>query len=257
MSVTVPGLEKILKGVLHYNKSIKHELVPFFREILDKPAPKSILITCVDSRIVASRILQSEPGAYFLLRNPGNFIPKYECLETSVPSGTAAALELACVHNNANTIGVIGHSDCKSLNMLFDKKDTFEEENVESSALNTWMCINGKDTISKWKEFEKSGFNKCLTFSETDNHQFEAFIDTENEFCAKDKFSQINTLEQLKNVNKYNFLQDKIQGHKLKGYALWLDVCKSEVYLFSYNEKRFVKIDEDSYEKLYSECQTV
>ncbi len=104
MSVIVPGLEKILKGVLQYNKSLKSELVPFFREILDKPAPKSILITCVDSRIVASRILQSEPGAYFLLRNPGNFIPKYECLETSVASGTAAALELACVHNNANTV---------------------------------------------------------------------------------------------------------------------------------------------------------
>jgi len=48
-----------------------------------------------------------------------------------------------------------------------------------------------------------------------------------------------------------------MKDNKLKGYALWLDVCKSEVYLFSYKEKRFIKIDEESYEKLYSECQTV
>ena len=103
-SSIVPGLEKLLKGVLQYNNTLKSELVPFFREILDKPAPKSILITCVDSRIVASRVLQSQPGDYFLCRNPGNFIPKYESRETRVPGGTASALELACIQNNANTV---------------------------------------------------------------------------------------------------------------------------------------------------------
>ena len=111
MSTIVPGLEKILKGVLQYNNTIKSELVPLFREILDKPAPKSILITCVDSRIVASRVLQSQPGDYFLCRNPGNFIPKYECEETIVPGAIASALELACVVNNANTVIKIFRSD--------------------------------------------------------------------------------------------------------------------------------------------------
>ena len=35
----------------------------------------------------------------------------------------------------------------------------------DSSALSTWMKLNGGDTIEKWKEFEKSGYKKCLTFS--------------------------------------------------------------------------------------------
>ena len=43
----------------------------------------------------------------------GNFIPKYEDLETTVPSAIPAAVELACVNNKANTIAVVGHSDCK------------------------------------------------------------------------------------------------------------------------------------------------
>ncbi len=68
------GMAKILKGVLKYNKSVKGELLPIFREILDKPSPKSILVTCLDSRIVATRILQAEPGAYFLIRSPGIYI---------------------------------------------------------------------------------------------------------------------------------------------------------------------------------------
>jgi hypothetical protein len=67
---------------------------------------------------------------------------------------------------------------------------------------------------------------------------------------------KINTLEQLKNVNNYDFLRDKMDKNFLRGYALWVDVQNSEVYMFSYKEKRFVKIDEGSYEKLYKECET-
>ena len=48
------GMAKILKGVLKYNKSVKGELLPIFREILDKPSHKSILIR--------------SPGIYICLR---------------------------------------------------------------------------------------------------------------------------------------------------------------------------------------------
>ena len=65
-------MEKILHGILKYQKSVKGELVPLFREILDKPPPKSIIFTGVDNRIVASSLLQIEPGSAFVLRNPGN-----------------------------------------------------------------------------------------------------------------------------------------------------------------------------------------
>lgn len=57
-------------------------------------------------------------------------------------------------------------------------------------------------------------------------------------------------------MNNYNFLKDRFNKHLLKGYALWLDVYTSDVYMFSYNEKRFIKIDENTYEQLYKECST-
>ena len=113
MSVVHKGMGKILDGVLRYQRNLAGELVPFFREILDKPSPKTIMVTCTDSRILISRLVQADPGAYFLVRSLGNFIPKYESLETSVPSGTPAALELACVINKCNSIVVVGHSDSK------------------------------------------------------------------------------------------------------------------------------------------------
>lgn len=113
MSLVHRGMGKILDGVLRYQRNLAGELVPYFREILDRPTPKTIMVTCIDSRIVASRLVQAEPGAYFLVRSLGNFIPKYESLETSIPSGTPAALELACVITKVNTVVVVGHSDSK------------------------------------------------------------------------------------------------------------------------------------------------
>lgn len=241
---------------MKYQKEAKSELIPFFREILDKPAPKSIILTCVDSRLVASQLLNADPGAYFMIRTPGNFIPKYESSETSVPSAIPAALELACVVNNASTIAVIGHSDCKTLNMLYDMRKTFDQE-VKSIATQTelkkWLLANGKDTIEKFAEFENSGFKKKLTFSENHPTKFEAYIDPDNIYGVKEKFSQINTLEQLKNVNNYNFLKQKMSEKSLKGHALWLDVQSLDVYMFSYVAKRFIIVDESTYEKLYKE----
>lgn len=251
------GMGKILSGILKYQKTIIGELKPFFREILDKPAPKSIIVSCVDSRIVASRLLQAEPGAYFLIRNPGNFIPKYECLDTSVANGTPAAFELACVHNKVNTIVVLGHSDSKPLNMLFQMRSNLDDNMCDNtSELKKWLVLNGRDTVEKFKSFENSGFKQALKFSEYGN-QFEAYIDPENKFSIADKFSQINTLEQLKNINNYNFLKEKISNNQLRGYALWIDLKTSDIYMFSYKEKRFINIDENSYDTLYKECQIV
>lgn len=46
----------------------------------------------------------------------GNFIPKYENPAGNGPctaGNTSASFELACVHNNANTVAIVGHSNCK------------------------------------------------------------------------------------------------------------------------------------------------
>ena len=117
--------------------------------------------------------------------NKGNFIPKYECDDTSVPGGTAAALELACVINKCNTVGVIGHADSKviflklfntnfnnlkqnllkTLNLLYERRNNLEDAANDKSQLMKWLLLNGKDSVEKFKDFEKSGYKKMLTFS--------------------------------------------------------------------------------------------
>lgn len=71
------GVKRVLDGILKYQTSYKGELLPMFREILDKPAPKSIILTCVDSPPASTLMVKAEPGGSFMLRNPGKKKLKY------------------------------------------------------------------------------------------------------------------------------------------------------------------------------------
>lgn len=205
--------------------------------------------------MVASRIFRAEPGAYFMVRNAGNFLQKFqECDNKScLPSNTPAALELACLINQCNTVAVVGHSDCKTCNQLYSMRNDINQISNRSS-YQSWLIEQGRDTVEKFLEFEKGNFKKPLKFLEGDGTPFEAYIDLENKFDVKDKFSQINTLEQLKNLKDYNFLHDRLKKKDLRSYALWIDVFTSDAYMFSFKEKQFVKLDENSYEQLYEEA---
>ena len=78
--------------------------------------------------------------------NKGNFIPKYECDDTSVPGGTAAALELACVINKCNTVGVIGHADSKVIFLKLFNTILIIYNKIYSRH---WICFMNEEII--WK----------------------------------------------------------------------------------------------------------
>lgn len=65
--------QKLLNGIMKYRSTIKNDLVARFEHIRDNPNPKTILFTCFDSRVVASRITQADPGVFYILRNPGYY----------------------------------------------------------------------------------------------------------------------------------------------------------------------------------------
>lgn len=78
------------------------------------------------------------------------------------------------------------------------------------------------------------------TYLEADGQEFEAYIDPENKFEIQDKFSQINVLEQIKNLNTYKCLDEKLKNGYLQSHALWVNLiwCLIQtvdlILLFSY-----------------------
>ena len=55
----------------------------------------------------------------------------------------------------------------QTMNLLFSMRKDIEENRVENdnSELKKWLRLNGKDTVYKFLELEKSNFKKVLTFS--------------------------------------------------------------------------------------------
>ncbi len=47
-------------------------------------------------------------------------MPPYEyCQDNSLVAGACVGLKLACSRNNVSVIVVLGHSDCKAMNLLY------------------------------------------------------------------------------------------------------------------------------------------
>ena len=54
----------------------------------------------------------------------------------------------------------------KPLKMLYDMRNNLgSPTDINMSELTKWLVWNGKETVEKYKEFEKSDFNKALSFS--------------------------------------------------------------------------------------------
>jgi carbonic anhydrase len=71
--------------------------------------PKVLLLTCMDSRVQPTAILNTAPGEVFEVRNAGNnvdWLPGQHA-----PSSVAAAISFA-VSKGVTDIVVLGHSDC-------------------------------------------------------------------------------------------------------------------------------------------------
>jgi carbonic anhydrase len=104
-------MNKLLEGLDTFQRSVYPRYERTFRDLAARQQPLALFITCSDSRIDPSLLLQCEPGDIFVSRNPGNFIPPYE----TDRSGVGAAVEYAIEVLDIRHVVVCGHSDCGAL----------------------------------------------------------------------------------------------------------------------------------------------
>jgi carbonic anhydrase len=252
-SFSCSGMQNILNGFMRYRSKLRGELIKQFESVSDHPHPQNLLITCIDSRIVSTRVTQAAPGETLVNRNPGNLIPNYNLLDPKTPRTVEAVVEMACLHNNIDTVALCGHADCKAMNLVHDNRFKLKENaklDDKKSVLKTWLMLNSTASVEKFLELEKSNFKKPLKINISKNETFEAYIDPENEYPQNDKFSMVNTLVQLENLKHYKLINNLLDDGKVNAYALWLDIYCGDVLVFNKNEKRFLKLNDDSYDKL-------
>ena len=72
--------------------------------------PRTLIVSCCDSRVDPATIFNAGPGELFVVRNVANVVPPYE--QGGSYHGTSAALEFGVTKLGVTTILVLGHGQC-------------------------------------------------------------------------------------------------------------------------------------------------
>jgi carbonic anhydrase len=82
-----------------------------FRELGERgQSPRTMVVSCCDSRVAPEAIFDAGPGELFVLRNVANLVPPYAPDDDY--HGTSAALEYAVMALKVQHIVVLGHAQC-------------------------------------------------------------------------------------------------------------------------------------------------
>lgn len=84
-------------------------------------SPKTMVISCADSRVEPAAIFDSVPGELFVVRNVANIVPTYR--KTTGLHGVEAALEFAVTALKVSQVLVIGHSACGGISACLSAAD--------------------------------------------------------------------------------------------------------------------------------------
>ncbi|KAI6181229.1 Carbonic anhydrase [Aphelenchoides besseyi] len=263
----MPGLKNLLNGVLKFRATVRKDLVKQFERVRNNPQPAAIFFTCMDSRILPARFTQAQVGDMFVVRNSGNMIPLaetygvsgYEISITTEP----AALEMAVKRGKIEHVIVCGHSDCKAINTLYNLHCCPSDFDPQSP-MDHWLRKHGFRSVSKlvgMQEAEKKGDELAARRLEFVSENplllhFFATIDPDNKFGAEDRLSQINTLQQLSHIASHGFLQEYLAEQRVHLHALWFDVYKGDMHMFSRERERFILIDETTVGELEREVRS-
>ena len=84
----------------------------------DGQHPRSMVISCCDSRVHVTSIFGADQGEFFIHRNIANLVPPYQ--PDGQQHGTSAAIEFAVCALKVSHLIVMGHSQCGGVQGCLD-----------------------------------------------------------------------------------------------------------------------------------------
>ncbi|MFQ6546356.1 carbonic anhydrase [Aestuariibius sp. 2305UL40-4] len=99
--------------------------------------PRTMVISCCDSRVHVTAIFGADQGEFFIHRNVANLVPPYT--PDGDHHGTSAAVEYAVKTLKVGDLIVLGHTNCGGVKACHDRCVTGEK--IESDFVGRWLEI--------------------------------------------------------------------------------------------------------------------
>lgn len=121
-------MKKLVDGIQQFQQDAFQSRRELFERLSHGQQPRTLFITCSDSRIDPNLLTQTEPGELFVIRNAGAIVPPYG----AVLGGESATVEYAVNVLQVREIVVCGHSHCGAMQGLLHPETLGELPAVRS-----------------------------------------------------------------------------------------------------------------------------
>ncbi len=102
--------DDLLHGYARFRSGAYRDQKERFDELATGQSPKTMIISCSDSRVDPTIIFDTGPGEIFAVRNVANLVPPFEL--GGGRHGVSAALEFAVTQLEVENVVVMGHGRC-------------------------------------------------------------------------------------------------------------------------------------------------
>jgi carbonic anhydrase len=128
---------ELLDGYRRFLGTRYAEQADLYRRLADVgQSPKTMIVSCCDSRADPAMIFDAAPGQLFVVRNVANLVPSYE--REGLYHGTSAALEFAVTGLGVANIVVMGHARCGGVRAFLD---ALVRPPAQRSFIDRWLSL--------------------------------------------------------------------------------------------------------------------
>ena len=202
----------ILKGVKKFRTDIYPERKELYCQLANGQSPKTLFITCADSRISPESLTQQPPGNLFVLRNIGNIVPAYGNSFGRVTS----AVEYAVSALKVSTIIICGHSDCGAMSALIHPEK-----------------LNSMPAVRKW-----------LQYAETAHAITDALSATDVGPESIQSLTEHNVLLQLAHLRTHPSVAGALAKKEIILQGWYYDIPKGKIYVLDEETRNDMTVDE-------------
>lgn len=178
----------------------------------DGQHPRTMVISCCDSRVHVTSIFGAETGEFFIHRNIAALVPPYGPNQDF--HGTSAAIEYAVKYLKVSNLMVVGHSGCGGVAACHDIVGGEAPEDLTSKT----------SFIGQWLEILKPSVK---------------------DVAATEREARLAELERnavvlgLRNLMEFPFVREAVEAGRLDLHGLWTDVGEGVLWVYEADRDGF------------------
>ncbi|SPZ60511.1 Carbonic anhydrase 1 [Serratia quinivorans] len=202
-------MKEVIEGFLKFQREAFVERTALFQRLATQQSPRTLFISCSDSRLVPELITQREPGDLFVIRNAGNIVPSFG----PEPGGVSASVEYAVSALGVEDIVICGHSDCGAM-----------------TAIATCQCLQHMPTVANWLRYADS----AKVVNQAYQHA------SENEKVSS--MVRENVIAQLNNIKTHPSVALAFEQGRLKLHGWVYDIASGGIEALDGETRRFIPL---------------